>query len=223
MSVSRSVRVVLIGGLSSFVWGCSSQPYYVAKPEPWRDEEETACLSAHAVRETPWVKTRSALGGPEFCGAMRPFEMAATEDGNIRLNPPALLRCPMVPQVDRWLGGVVSPAARFHLGAPVIEISVAASYACRPMNNEVGAKLSEHGHANAIDISAFTLADGRKITVRSGWYGDPHERAFLQAIHDAACREFTTVLGPEFNALHRDHFHLDLARHGQDGLNRVCK
>ena len=205
------------------LWGCSKGPDFVAKDEPWRAQEENACLTAGVVRESPFIRSRSALGGPGYCGAARPFEMAAADGGRVALRPVALLRCPMVPQVDRWIAGVVNPAAKRHLGVPLAEITVAASYSCRPMNNQSGAQLSEHGHANALDISAFVLADGRKVTVRGGWWGESGERAFLRDVHAGACRDFTTVLGPEANAFHRDHFHVDLARHGRDGLKNYCK
>ena len=91
------------------------------------------------------------------------------------------------------------------------------------MNHVSGARLSEHGHANAVDISAFVLADGRTVHVKSGWWGAFAERNFLRAVHGGACSIFTTVLGPNYDANHRDHFHLDLARHGRDGEGRICK
>jgi hypothetical protein len=207
------------------VWGCSTTGNnFVARHEPWRADEEKACLNSGAIRETPFVQGRSALGAPsEYCGASRPFEMSAAADGRVQLKPAAMLRCPMVPAVERWVQTVVEPAARAHLGAPIAEVKVAASYSCRPMNHVSGGRLSEHGHANALDVSQFHLADGRVVTVKSGWYGDARERAFLRAVHDGACQEFTTVLGPEHDAMHRDHFHLDLARHGRDGMGRICK
>jgi hypothetical protein len=86
-----------------------------------------------------------------------------------------------------------------------------------------GARLSEHGHANAIDISAFVLADGRSIDVKNGWWGHLADRTFLRAVHGGACEIFTTVLGPAHDFNHRDHFHLDLARHGRGGEGRICK
>lgn len=129
----------------------------------------------------------------------------------------------MIPAVDQWMSEVVQPGARRHFGLPVVEIKVAASYACRPRNGIYGAKLSEHGHANALDVSAFKLADGRWITVKSGWRGDPRERGFLRQTHDGACSIFTTVLGPRADRFHHDHFHLDLAWHGHDGRMKVCK
>ena len=105
----------------------------------------------------------------------------------------------------------------------MIELKVGASYSCRPTNHVLGARLSEHGHANALDISRFLLSTGQWLAVRDGWHGAPHERAFLRAVHAGACREFSTVLGPDADANHRDHFHLDLGRHGRDGTIRICR
>jgi hypothetical protein len=204
--------------------GCSAGPNFIAKHEPWREKEERACLASGAVRETSFIHSRrSALGGPSVCGAERPFEMSAAAQGRVSLRPPALLRCPMIPQVERWVRDVVEPAALHNFGVPLSEMTVAASYGCRAMNNIPGGRLSEHGHANAIDISAFTLADGRKIKVLTGWNGDARERAFLRAVRSGACNEFTTVLGPGADRFHADHLHMDLARHGHDGLRRICK
>jgi hypothetical protein len=206
------------------LWGCAgSMPDFVSRPEPWRDDEARQCLAAGYVRPTPFLVQRAALGGPGYCGAAQPFEMSAALNGQVTMKPSALLTCPMIPAVDRWVGSVVAPAASRHFGQPVVELKVAASYGCRPMNNVSGARLSEHGHANAIDISAFQLADGRWIKVKSGWSGDQREQAFLHQVHDGACQIFTTVLGPNYDPNHRDHFHLDLARHGLNGLKSICR
>jgi len=222
----RTVRslVVLLLAVPLLPWGCSTAPDFVAKYEPWREDEEQACLSAGAVRATAFVQqTRSALGGPSVCGAVHPFEMSAADNGRIALRPAAVLRCPMVPQVERWLSGIVSPAAKRYFGTPVVEIRVAASYSCRAINHKIGGRLSEHGYANALDVSAFVLAGGRMVKIKDGWNGPADERAFLRTVHDGGCREFTTVLGPEADSFHHDHFHLDLARHGQAGLRQICK
>jgi hypothetical protein len=207
----------------SLLASCSTGPEFVARPEPWRAAEERSCLASGAVRESSFIKTRAALGGPSLCGAEQPFEMAAADGGRVALKPIALLRCPMIPQVDRWISTVIEPAALQTYGVPLTEITVAASYACRPMNNVSGAMLSEHGHANALDVSAFILADGRRIAVKSGWNGDLRDRAFLRTVHDGACSTFTTVLSPDYDANHHDHLHVDLARRGPDGMYTVCK
>lgn len=221
----RVARICLLPvGCALLVWGCGTGPNFVAKDEPWRKQEEIACLSSGAVRESSFLRTRSALGGPsEFCGAQRPFEMAAAGDGSVALVPPALVVCPMVPQINEWVTNVAARAAYQHLRSPLVALKVAASYSCRAMNNVDGANLSEHGHANAIDISGFVMGDGRVVTVKGGWNGRPEEQAFLRDVRSGSCQAFTTVLGPGFNAEHADHFHLDLARHGKDGLKRICK
>ena len=208
----RSCVTVIILAMSLLLWGCSQTAQFVAPAEPWRADEERACLASGIVHPSPFLQTRSALGGPSVCGALQPFEMAAAAVGRVSFKPAAVLRCQMVPSVEKWVQTVVEPAARLHFGVPVVELRVAASYGCRAMNHQVGARLSEHGHANALDVSGFRLADGRMIAVQEGWHGDAREQTFLRAVHRGACETFTTVLGPNYDRLHRDHFHLDLMR-----------
>ena len=210
------------------LWGCARQPDYITQDEPWRRVDESQCLQSGYVRESRFVHARSALGGPSECGALQPFEMTAANSGAVQLVPTAPLRCPMIPAIDHWVTTVVQPAARSYLRSSIVEIKVASSYSCRPRNGVAGAKLSEHGHANALDVSAFKLADGRWITVKGGWsapiFGSGSaDSGFLRSVHRGGCSIFTTVLGPNANAYHHDHFHLDLARHGRDGTHRICQ
>lgn len=132
----------------------------------------------------------------------------------ISLAPAATLACPLVSALDNWMASGVQPAAQRWFGQRVVEIKQISAYSCRSMNNQHGAPISEHAFGNALDVAAFTLADGRKITVREGWHGAPEERAFLHDVHASACRVFATVLAPGSNAFHYDHMHVDLARHG---------
>lgn len=203
--------------------GCSSTPYFTAEDEPWREQAEIACLNSGMVRESAFVETtRSSLGGPSPCGATHPFKVSAALGGHVGLRPSATLQCGMIPAVDRWLAEVVQPAAHRHFGTGVADLSVMSSYACRPRNNVLGAKLSEHGRANAIDIGGFRLADGRKVLVLSGWNGAYDEQAFLREVRAGACGIFKTVLGPGSDRYHANHFHLDLARHNRRGSS-YCK
>lgn len=220
-SVLRSLCFVVLP--AALLWGCSRQPPFIAKDEPWRRVDETQCLQSGYVRESRFVHARSALGGPDVCGAIQPFEMSAAASGTVHLSPAATLRCPMIPAVEHWITHMVQPAARSYLGMPVIELKVAASFSCRARNGILGGKLSEHGHANAIDVSGFKLADGRWVTVRDGWSSWSSDSRFLRTVHQGGCNIFTTVLGPNADKFHRDHFHFDLARHGRDGKYRVCK
>lgn len=220
-----SVRFcVVVGTLCTLLSACGGGGQsFVAKDEPWRATEERACLASGVVRESPFIKTKLSLGGPSVCGAEQPFELAAADGGRVALRPAALLRCPMIPQVNRWVSTSIEPAARRIYGVPLVELKIAGSYACRPINHAFGATLSEHGHANALDVSGFVLADGRSISVKRGWRGDYRDRAFLRAVQAGACENFTTVLSPDYDSNHHDHLHVDLARRGSDGLRTVCK
>lgn len=130
--------------------------------------------------------------------------------GQVSFSQPATMNCGMVSPLNSWLSGTVQPAAQRHFGSEVTGITVAASYSCRPRNNKRGAKMSEHGFGNAIDIAAFTLADGRTISVEKDYYSRSDDGEFLKQIRSDACGQFATVLGPGSDAEHRNHFHLDL-------------
>ena len=123
------------------------------------------------------------------------------------------MTCPLAREFARWTREALQPAARAWLGSRVARIESFGTYGCRPVNSRPGARLSEHGRANAVDISAFVLADGRRITVLGDWNGDDgNARRFLRAVHQAGCRRFQVVLGPEADSYHRNHFHFDLGR-----------
>jgi hypothetical protein len=127
--------------------------------------------------------------------------------------------CEVAAGIAMWLAHEVQPRAVALLGSRVASVQHLGSYACR---NVVGRKLllptrSQHATANALDIGGFTLADGRTIRVLRHWPGSGPEARFLREIHARACRYFRVAIGPEYNALHRDHFHYDR------GLFSRCK
>jgi hypothetical protein len=123
------------------------------------------------------------------------------------------MTCPLARQFARWTREAMQPAAKAWLGSRVARIESFGTYSCRSVNNRPGARLSEHGRANAVDIGAFILADGRRITVKEGWNGgDEDVRRFLRNLHAAGCRRFGIVLGPDADAFHRDHLHFDMGQ-----------
>jgi len=132
--------------------------------------------------------------------------------GPVAVRPAATLACPIVSALDRWLADSVQPAATRWFGARVVEIKQISAYSCRGMNGNAGAHISEHAFGNALDIAAFTLDDGRRISVKDGWRGLPEEQGFLRDVQAAACQQFSTVLAPGSNAYHYDHIHVDLMR-----------
>ena len=151
-----------------------------------------------------------------------PFKVAAFAGGAISLRTQATLACPIIPTIDGWLLEVVQPAATLYFSTSVVEVR-SGGYSCRGRNSRRGARLSEHAFGNALDVMGFRLADGREVTVRTGWRGAQDEQEFLREVFVAACNYFTTVLGPGADAFHYDHFHLDLARHDARGERRACK
>jgi hypothetical protein len=132
--------------------------------------------------------------------------------GPIAFKPVATLACPLVSQLDRWIMEAIQPAALKWFNQPVVEIKQISAYSCRGMNGNPNSRISEHAFGNALDISAFTLADGRRISVKDGWRGLPEEQGFLRDVQGAACQMFTTVLAPGSNVYHYDHIHVDLMR-----------
>jgi len=141
--------------------------------------------------------------------------------GQVSMKPAATLACPIVSALDRWLSDSVQPAAMRWFGARVVEIKQISAYSCRGMNGNPHAHISEHAFGNALDIAAFTLADGRRIAVKTGWRGMPEEQGFLRDVQGAACQQFNTVLAPGSNAHHEDHIHVDLMR--RSSRRTICE
>ena len=121
------------------------------------------------------------------------------------------LGCEPAAALALWVAHDVQPLALEILGQPVTAIKHWGTYACRNVvgNPMFGFLRSAHATARAIDIGAFTLADGRQITVQRDWKRTGKESEFLHAIHKRSCRYFHVAIGPDYNAAHHDHFHLD--------------
>ena len=151
--------------------------------------------------------------GPPRAPAAAPTEAALT--------PPATLACPLVSALDRWVSEGVQPAALHWFHQPVVSMKQISAYSCRDMVGNSTQHISEHAFGNAIDIAAFTFADGRTITVQRGWHGSPEEQGFLHDVQLYACETFTTVLAPGYNAAHYNHIHVDLMRRASG--RRPCR
>jgi hypothetical protein len=145
---------------------------------------------------------QSFAGGCSALGAVQLLDIGVPVTG-IRS-----MRCPLARNFSNWVRYGVAPAARQLLGSDLVRIESYGTYVCRPIAGSQ--RLSEHGRANAVDVAVFVLADGRRVSVLDGWQSsDDRERRFLRAVHQSACKRFRTVLGPEYNAAHANHFHFD--------------
>ena len=129
----------------------------------------------------------------------------------VALTQAATIDCPTAIALRKWVDKGARPAVG-NQGGGIKSLRVAAHYACRTRNNQKGARISEHGKGRAIDISAVNLQDGSQISVLRDWGGGRKGRV-LRDMHRAACGPFGTVLGPNSDRFHRDHFHYDTARH----------
>lgn len=128
--------------------------------------------------------------------------------------------CAVAAALELWLENGVKPAAEEIFAQPVESIEHFGAYSCRRLYGRDDGPWSQHATGNAIDISAFVLADGTRISVLGDWSGDAEKARFLQQVRDSACDSFGTVLSPDYNASHADHLHLDQE---QRGIGGVCR
>jgi hypothetical protein len=191
-----------------------------APPEPPRrsvasgaeapaDRDTLQCHGALASERVGFriLPDRTFGGGCTAIGAVQ-----LTEIGTPVTNLGAM-RCPLARAFAAWVRESVQPEAERSFAIAVRRIESFGTYACRPVNGQAGARLSEHGFANAVDVAAFVLADGRRITVLDGWNGgDEAARHFLRAVHRAGCRRFSVGLSPDSDRWHHNHLHFDLGR-----------
>jgi hypothetical protein len=160
-----------------------------------------------------------AIAWDNGCLAAAPVSVTAIKLANgkrIELKPAAILRCSMALAVANWMRDALAPAAK-KLSSEIDRIDVAASYACRPRNNVLGALLSEHGKANALDIRSLHFANGASFVIEKA----QGRREFLVEMRKSACVRFMTVLGPGSDRAHENHLHVDLQARRND--YKICQ
>ena len=186
----------------------ASKPPKGARPVAPPSMELRQCLvklQSQSVSFTP-LPDQNFGGGCSAVGSVKLLDIGvpATNLG--------AMTCNLAANFAAWARYGGQPAARLILGAEIERIETFGTYNCRPIAGS--GKLSEHAHSNAVDVSAFVLSDGRRITVQEGWNGDRQTRQFLEIVRVSACKRFRTVLSPDYNVAHRDHFHFDMGGRG---------
>ena len=175
-------------------------------PTPSIDLAPTRCQLRLA--ELAAFKPKPPIVGPGECSATDVVELNAVhlpEKGRVVFSPAATLRCPMAEAVAHWIRDDVEPAIAA-VGAPLHDVEALGSFECRSFNGIGGAHLSEHGHANALDIRSFKSADGAVIELTN-----PTTSKWLrEKLRQTACARFSTVLGNGADAYHEGHVHIDL-------------
>ena len=159
------------------------------------------------------------ITGPGSCGGTDLVSLEAVVipgKGNVPLKPAATLRCEMAAAVAGWIREDMAALAA-SLGSALVELDNFDSFDCRGRNRVKGAKMSEHGRANALDVRGLKLANGQFVSLT-----DPvAPRAARERVLQSVCTRFTTVLGPGSDGYHEDHIHLDIA--ARRGGYKICQ
>ena len=194
-------------------------PPAAAKPavQPAMPAEPSEC--AQRLKGFAAFTPLPAISGPGECGGDDLVKLEAVtmpDRSRVTLAPPATLRCGMAEAVAQFVRSEVGPAAA-ELGGPLATLVTADAYDCRNRNRQQAAKISEHGRANALDIAAVKLTNRTTHVLTAAAVPE----AFRARMRDAACRWFTTVLGPGSDAYHNEHIHLDRAERSRG--YRLCQ
>jgi hypothetical protein len=200
----------------------ATPPQEVSPPEPTSTPSAPIVPSDCQLRLTSDLAVIEPLPpiiGPGDCHVVDVVRLDAIvlpDHAKVAVTPPATLRCLMAEAVVRWVREEVAPAAA-QFNAPLRGLENYDSYECRGRNRIAGAKISEHGLANALDVKSFKLADGSVI----GPTDVNVATAFREGLRRSACARFKTVLGPGSDGYHENHIHIDLAER-QNGY-RICQ
>lgn len=166
--------------------------------------DPTACFAALDAAGVAATPLPDASAGPDC-----PLRGTTRLPGRFDPARP-VLTCPMAAAWTLYERQVLAPAAQAHFGTGIARIRHLGTLACRDVRG--GTRRSQHATANAIDLAVLRLEDGREVSVRRDWGRDTPAGALLRDARDGACRIFAAVLGPDRDAAHADHFHLDLGR-----------
>lgn len=148
----------------------------------------------------------------EFCIVANAVMLGATP---VRTSPARpMMSCPLAAGFLLWTRYSVEPAAQAMLGSPLRQVDHFGVYACRRVYNQTEGRVSAHARAQALDVAAFRLADGRRVAVERSWPAQGAEAAFLRKVRDDACKVFGSVLSPDYNAAHANHLHLEYGGRG---------
>ena len=191
----------------------ATEPEQAASPPP-----PSACRLAltEAIAIAPSIPD---IKGPGECGGedlVRLEAVVLPDKRRVSLKPAATFRCPMATAVADWIRTDMAPLAA-SLGSVISDLDNFDSFDCRGRNGVAGAKLSEHGHANALDVRGLKLANGQSISLTDRTVS----RELRESVLHSMCARFSTVLGPGSDGYHEDHIHLDLMeRHNN---YRICQ
>lgn len=214
----------------SFIEGVDIPPTKPNVTTPTKDKEAAAKSKVAVCRiDGATVKQTAPFNGADIgdraCGIEAPVKVLDVHDKENRtsFSGPVTVSCEFAKVFVAWLREDVLPAAEAHLEHRIAKLGNGPGYQCRRRNNQPDGKLSEHALGKAVDLSGFVLADGSFVSVEEDWGQETAKGRFLKSIHAAACKRFTTVLGPDADPSHKSHFHLDIGCHGKTCTYLICQ
>lgn len=189
-----------------------------AEPAPPPAPQPSACRQAltEAVAIAPSIPDIQGAGGCGGVDLVRLEAVVLPDQRRVSVKPAAILRCAMAAELADWIRKDIAPLA-VSLGSTISDLDNFDSFECRGRNRIVGARLSEHGRANALDVRAFKLANGRSVSLTDRAVPRDVREAVLRSV----CARFSTVLGPSSDWYHEDHIHLDLMERRNN--YRICQ
>lgn len=196
-------------------------PLDLRHPPGWATASKLAAIKDD-VPECRAVLTRSAV---EHTVLPPDGEGACTRPDRTRLDgypfspdrPPTT--CQVAVALQLWERDALDPAARELFDSGIQAVEHLGAFSCRRLYGRGSGPWSEHATGNAVDVAGFVLADGTRISVLRDWQGEGPKAQFLRRVRDGACGSFSTVLSPDYNAAHADHFHLDM----REGWGGTCR
>ncbi len=133
------------------------------------------------------------------------------------------LACAFARQFATWVRDVAAPLTLAYMGSRLTAIDTGPGFVCRNRYDKPGEKVSEHARGDAIDVAAFALENGVKLTVKDSSASARIEGVLLKTFRATGCGYFTTILGPGSNDAHKEHFHFDMGQHGASANYRICE
>ncbi len=183
----------------------SVAPKPAAKPIPAVSGKSQPVSAKGSVCNNPRIKgvqLKPLVSRVKGCIVKEP--VMVTSINGVRFAPAVTINCDEAAAFAVWIDQGLQPA----FNNQVVQLNIFDSYSCRPTNNVRGAKVSEHGLGNAVDISGFVLKNGKTLTVARNYNSQ------IRAAQKAACGPFHTTLGPGSDGYHENHIHLDVAHTG---------
>ncbi|HCJ7352015.1 TPA: extensin family protein [Klebsiella pneumoniae] len=218
--------LVLAGLIGAGLWGYRNLPPHLNPLAPLALDDPPGWLTSFKLRRLTADQCASLLAEANRRRLIASRPVADSEGscplrnvvrvanfGSVQLSSSFLASCPLALSSALYIEQQAKPLTRQLMASDLRQIDHLGSFACRNIYHRQQARRSEHATADALDVSGFRLADGRRVSVLQGWRSET-SRPWLAALLSSSCHYFGNALGPEYNAAHANHFHFGMRGQG---------